>query len=49
MALISRDVSLDKSAISVLNVEKVTDESSDISWLVAVLKSFISRDNSLDV
>ena len=49
MALISRAVSLDKSDISVLTVENVTDESSVISWLVVVLNSLISRDNSLDV
>jgi hypothetical protein len=48
-ALISRTVSLLKVLISVLNVEKVMDERSDISAEVVALCSAISRDNSLDV
>ena len=47
--LMSRVVSLLRSAISVLSVEKVSEERSDISRVVAELKSLISRDNSLDV
>ena len=39
---ISRDVSLLKSLISVLNVWNVNDERSDISLLVSLLKSLIS-------
>ena len=48
-ALISRDVSLLRSEISVLSVEKVSAERSDISAVVDEVKSLISRDNSLDV
>ena len=47
--LISRDVSLLRSEISVLSVEKVSAERSDISAVVDDVKSLISRDNSLDV
>ena len=47
--LISRDVSLDKSDISVLRVWKVREERSEISCDVSLLSSDISRDNSLDV
>ena len=47
MALISRDVSLDKSAISVLNVENVIDESSDISFSISLFIFTISVDNVL--
>ena len=45
----SREVSLDKSEISVLNVENVNDDKSDISEEVVALCSAISRDNSLEV
>ena len=48
-SLISREVSLDKSDISVLNVEKVSEDKSEISFEVAVLCSAISLDNSLEV
>ena len=47
--LISCDVSLLRSEISVLRVEKVSAERSDISTVVDEVKSLISRDNSLDV
>ena len=46
---ISRDVSLLRSLISVLSVEKVSAERSDMSAVVDEVKSLISRDNSLDV
>ena len=45
----SLEVSLDKSLISVLNVEKVNEERSLISTEVVELCSAISRDNSLEV
>ena len=48
-ALISRDVSLLRSDISVLSVEKVSAERSDISDVLDEIRSLISRDNSLDV
>ena len=47
--LISREVSLDKSDISVLSEENVNEERSVISEEVDALNSLISRDNSLDV
>ena len=47
--LISRDVSLLRSEISVLSVEKVNAERSEMSAAVDDVKSLISRDNSLDV
>ena len=45
----SLEVSLDKSLISVLNVEKVNEERSLISTEVVELCSAISLDNSLEV
>ena len=42
-------MSLDKSDISVLSVEKVSAERSDMSAVVDDVKSLISRDTSLDV
>ena len=45
----SLEVSLDKSDISVLSEENVSDDKSDISTEVVELCSAISRDNSLDV
>ena len=47
--LISREVSLLKSLISVLKLENVREERSLISEEVDWLNSLISRDNSLDV
>ena len=47
--LISRDVSLLRSLISVLSVEKVSAERSDMSDVVDDVRSLISRDNSLEV
>ena len=47
--LISAEVSLDKSEISVLSVWNVSDDKSDISVDVSLLNSLISRLNSLDV
>ena len=47
--LISCTVSLLRLLISVLRVEKVSAERSDISEVVNELRSLISRDNSLDV
>ena len=45
----SLDVSLDKSDISVLSEENVSDDKSDISEEVDRLNSLISLDNSLEV
>ena len=45
----SREVSLDKSLISVLKDENVNEERSVISEEVDELNSLISRDNSLEV
>ena len=47
--LISIDVSLDKSLISVLSVWNVSDDKSEISVDISLLNSLISRDNSLEV
>ena len=47
--LISLVVSLLRSAISVLSVEKVSEERSDMSRVVAELRSLISRESSLEV
>jgi len=47
--LISLDVSLLKSLISVLRVLNTIDDKSDTSRKASLLKSLISRDNSLEV
>ena len=49
VALISTDVSLDKSEISVLKVRKVSEERSLISADVSLLISLISLESSLEV
>ena len=48
VTLISRDVSLLKSLISVLRVLNTIEDKSDTSLSVSLLKSLISFDNSVD-